>query len=41
MQTIRGNKISMIFQDPMSALNPVMSIGDQIAEAIELHQKLI
>jgi peptide/nickel transport system ATP-binding protein len=40
MQSIRGNKISMIFQDPMSALNPVMTVGDQIAEAIELHQKL-
>lgn len=36
----RGNKISMIFQDPMTALNPVMTIGDQICEVIRLHQKL-
>lgn len=36
---IRGNEISMIFQDPMSALNPVMPIGEQIAEVIELHEK--
>lgn len=40
MQKIRGNKISMIFQDPMSALNPVVSVGKQISEAIKLHQKL-
>lgn len=40
MQKIRGNKISMIFQDPMSALNPVVSVGKQIAETIKLHQKL-
>jgi peptide/nickel transport system ATP-binding protein len=37
MQKIRGNKISMIFQDPMTALNPVLTIGKQIAEAIKLH----
>lgn len=37
-QSIRGKKISMIFQDPMSSLNPVMTIGEQIAEVIELHQ---
>lgn len=35
---IRGEKISMIFQDPMSSLNPVITIGDQIAEVLELHQ---
>ncbi len=40
MQGIRGNKISMIFQDPMSALNPVMSIGAQIEESIKLHRNL-
>lgn len=38
MRTIRGNKISMIFQDPMTALNPVIPIIDQIAEVILLHQ---
>ena len=37
---IRGNKISMIFQDPMSALNPVEKVGNQIAEGLILHQKL-
>jgi oligopeptide transport system ATP-binding protein len=40
MREIRGNKISMIFQEPMSSLNPVHRIGDQIAEAIILHQGL-
>ncbi|GAE27576.1 oligopeptide transport ATP-binding protein OppD [Halalkalibacter wakoensis JCM 9140] len=39
MRKIRGNEISMIFQDPMSSLNPVYTIGDQIVEAIRLHQK--
>jgi peptide/nickel transport system ATP-binding protein len=38
MQKIRGRDVSMIFQEPMSALNPVFSIGDQIAEAIILHK---
>ena len=37
---IRGNEISMIFQEPMSSLNPVFTCGDQIIEAIMLHQKL-
>ncbi len=40
MREIRGNKISMIFQEPMTSLNPVHRIGDQIAEAIILHQGL-
>jgi len=39
MRKIRGNKISMIFQEPMTSLNPVFTIGDQIGEAISLHQK--
>jgi len=38
MRKIRGNKVSMIFQDPMTSLNPVMSVGDQIAEVILLHE---
>jgi len=38
MRHIRGNKISMIFQDPMTSLNPVLTVGDQIAETIVLHQ---
>lgn len=39
MRRIRGNDISMIFQEPMTSLNPVYTVGDQIAEAIVLHQK--
>lgn len=40
MRLIRGNKISMIFQDPMTALNPVITVGEQIAEVVRLHSKL-
>ena len=40
MQKIRGKKISMIFQDPMTSLNPVIPVRDQIAEVILLHEKL-
>ncbi len=39
MKTIRGNKISIIFQDPMTSLNPTYTIGDQLMEAILLHTK--
>jgi glutathione transport system ATP-binding protein len=40
MRAIRGNDIAMIFQEPMTSLNPVFTIGDQIVEAIMLHQRL-
>ena len=40
MRSIRGNEIAMIFQDPMTSLNPVFTIGNQIMESIMLHQKL-
>lgn len=39
MRKIRGKEISMVFQDPLTFLNPIMKIGDQIAESIRLHQK--
>jgi peptide/nickel transport system ATP-binding protein len=40
MRAIRGNRISMIFQEPMTSLNPVLRIGDQITEAVRLHRKI-
>jgi peptide/nickel transport system ATP-binding protein/oligopeptide transport system ATP-binding protein len=40
MRKIRGNQISMIFQEPMTSLNPVFPVGDQVGEVIRLHQKL-
>jgi len=40
MRKIRGSRIAMVFQDPMTFINPVISIGDQIGEVIELHQDL-
>ena len=39
MRRIRGDKIAMVFQEPMTSLNPVYTVGEQIVEAIELHQK--
>jgi peptide/nickel transport system ATP-binding protein len=39
MREIRGNRIAMVFQEPMTSLNPVLTIGDQIAEAVTIHQK--
>jgi peptide/nickel transport system ATP-binding protein/oligopeptide transport system ATP-binding protein len=38
MEVVRGNEISMIFQEPMTSLNPVYTVGDQIAEAVRLHE---
>jgi peptide/nickel transport system ATP-binding protein len=40
MRNVRGNELSMIFQEPMTSLNPVLTIGEQIGEAIRLHQDL-
>lgn len=40
MRKIRGENISMIFQDPMTSLNPVITVGDQIMEVIQLHEKI-
>ena len=39
MQAIRGNDVSMIFQDPMTSLNPTLTVGEQIAEVLEIHRK--
>jgi oligopeptide/dipeptide ABC transporter ATP-binding protein len=40
MRTVRGNEISMIFQEPMTSLNPVWSVGSQIAEAVRVHREV-
>ena len=40
MRTVRGGKVAMIFQDPMTSLNPVFTVGDQIAESVRLHRGL-
>ncbi len=40
MRRVRGNKMGMIFQEPMTSLNPVLTVGEQIAEAVRLHQDL-
>src|SRR5690348_18165815 len=40
LQTLRGSQLAMIFQDPMTALNPVVNVGDQVIEAVQAHAKL-
>jgi ABC-type dipeptide/oligopeptide/nickel transport system ATPase component len=40
IRSVRGNEIAMIFQEPMTSLNPVYSVGDQIIEAVLLHQRV-
>jgi oligopeptide/dipeptide ABC transporter ATP-binding protein len=40
MRSIRGNRISMIFQEPMTSLNPVYPVGDQVSEVIKIHERL-
>lgn len=39
MRAVRGNQVSMIFQEPMTSLNPVYTVGDQVGEAVRLHQR--
>jgi ABC-type dipeptide/oligopeptide/nickel transport system ATPase component len=40
LQSLRGSQLAMIFQDPMTALNPVVNVGDQVIEAVQAHAKL-
>ena len=40
LEKVRGKEVSMIFQDPMTALNPVFTVGDQIAESISIHENV-
>ena len=40
LRDLRGDRMAMIFQEPMTSLNPVLTIGDQIAEAIVRHRKV-
>ena len=40
MRKIRGNEMAMIFQEPLTSLNPVFTVGDQIAEQVKLHKKV-
>jgi len=40
LEELRGDKVAMIFQDPMTSLNPVLTVGDQIAEGLEIHRKI-